>query len=210
MDIEENKAAADKALQQSIRKAAIPSGVLLGVILLVLGIFSFYFVVSIASSFWLIVSGPLLFGILVPLVIAVFFVLDLRKKIGGFWTLKQATSGIFILFIVGNIVSTIGRDLLFAKVIEPQMVEKMQNTMVNATTKFMEDQNVEQAEIDKKIAEVEKGFDAQKDAGVAKYIQGVVISIIMTFVLALIFAAIFKREPPITLQFDEAPEPQRY
>lgn len=186
----------------AIRKAAIPSGLILGIISTVLTVFSFYFVTGMTTSMWLMLFSPMIFSIILPLVIAIFFILDLRKKIGGFWSFKQAVSGIFIMLTISAIISTVG-GWAFSKTIEPDMMEKTKSAMVTAVTEMMESTGAPQEKIDQSVEDMEKKFDEQKDAGVGSYFKNFAISLIFMFILALIFGAIFKKEPPVYLQFED-------
>ena len=181
-------------LDQQIKKNAFNSGIILGTVTLVLGIFTFYLITS-TSNIWMVFAAPIVLSILIPITIAVFFCIGLRRKIGGFWTFKQAVTGIFIMFFAAYVIQAIGSDLLFAKFVEPQMVEKVDNAVLTATKTMMEKANTPQETIDTKVEEMQKQFDDQKNVTVGKTIQGIVISIIFRFVFALIFAAIFKKEP---------------
>jgi hypothetical protein len=191
-------------LNQQIRKNALTNGLMLGLITLVLGIFSFYFITGMTTSFAMIIGGPIIFSIIIPIVIVILFCIDMRKKIGGYWTFKQAVTGIFIMFLAAYVIQMVGRDFVFAKFIEPNMIEKTQDAMTKATTAMLEKSGTDQATIDSKVADMQKQFDAQKDVSVAKTIEGIGISLILMFVVALIFAAIFKKDP---LRFDTTAEP---
>jgi len=193
-------------LNKLIKKNALNSGLVLGGVSLVLGIFSFYFITSMTSSFWMIIFGPLIFAIIMPIIIAIFMAKDLRKKIGGFWNFKQAVTGIFIMFLVSAALSRVLNDYVFAKLIEPDMVQKMETAMVNATTSMMEKSGADQEKIDAQTVKVEKGFEDQKNLTIAKALRSIAISIILIFVVALIFGAIFKKEPPLFEVIDEYPE----
>jgi len=182
-------------LEQKIRKDSLISGLLLGVILLVLSIFSFYFITTMASGMMTLV-GPLLFSIIIPILLVIFFCIDVRKKIGGYWSFKQATTGIFIMLFAAYIVQTIGRDLIFGKLVEPQMVEKTQAAVMKSTTDMLEKSGASQESIDKKTADIQQQFQSQMNPTVGKIIQGYAITIIFIFVFALIFGAIFKKEIP--------------
>lgn len=185
------------AVEKLIKKNALNGGLLLGAVSCVLGIFSFYFMTSMTTSFWAMITVPMLFSMIVPLILAVFISLDMRKKIGGYWSFKQATTAIFIMFIVSYIVSGIIVNGLFVRVIEPNMIEKTKTAMVDATGAMMEKSGADQAKIDKQTAEVEKKFDEQKNTTIGKTIQSIAINIVLLFVLALIFGAIFKKDPPL-------------
>jgi hypothetical protein len=183
-----------ETIEQKLRKNGITNGLLLGIIIFVSGIISFYFITAMTNNMIMLVLGPILFSTLVPLIFAVVFCFDLRKKIGGFWSYRQATTGIFIMFLCAYLLSYAG-NLVFSKVIEPDMVEKMKTVFVTTTTNVLEKQKVDQETIDKKVSDIESNFDSQKKMTAVTVVKSLGIAIIMDFVLALIFAAFFKREP---------------
>ncbi|RVU02798.1 DUF4199 domain-containing protein [Mucilaginibacter limnophilus] len=196
---------AELVADSTVRKSAVTSGLILGVVSSVLSILSFYFTTTMTTSMWLIIFSPLIFSIIIPIVIAIFLILDLRKKIGGFWSFKQATTGTFIMFIISSIVSFLLVSLLFAKVIEPNMIDKSRDSMVNAVTAMMEKTSQPQESVDKAIADINKKFDEQRDTGAGKMVMGLGIMVIISFILALIFGAIFKKEPPRYIVQDTDP-----
>lgn len=185
--------------QQELRKKSAFTGILLGVVLVVLSVISFYFITTIATSFWMISFGPIIFSVLIPLAVAALFCSDLRKKVGGYWTFKQAVTGIFIMFFVAYVVNYIGYNLLFTKVVEPHAVEKTRDKIVGASTSMMEKQGLDQDKIDEQTEKMNQQFDLQNNLTVGKVITGIAISLIFMFVIALIFAAIFKKDPPFIL-----------
>jgi hypothetical protein len=186
-----------ETINQKIRKAGAINGVIFGIIFLVLGIFLFYFVTSMTTSFWMItIVGPIGITFLIPIGVAIWLCFDLRKKIGGFWSFRQATTGIFIMFFVCYLVSTTG-NLGFSTLIEPEMTTKMKTVYANATTQMMTKQGVDQEKIDKQVADLDSKFEDPRSPG--KLAKGLAISIIFDFVFALIFAAFFKKEPLLTL-----------
>lgn len=180
-------------LNRSIKKNAVPLGLVLGVIVTVISILSFY-VMSSSTSIILISAAPILLSVIIPIALAVIYAKQLRTKIGGFWNFRQATSGIFVMLLISFAVQFIVRDMLFAKVIEPDMVSKMEASMTTAVTQMLEKSNASQEAIDKQVADIQKKFDEQKAPTVGKQIQAIFITIIFLFVLALILAAFLKRE----------------
>ena len=192
-------------LALQIRKAAINSGLLFGTIYLVLKVFMFYLITGMTNSFWLIVFSPVIFSIIVPLLITIFFALDLRKKIGGYWNFKNATTGIFILLFTSFILNTVLYDVVFAKVVEPNLIQKTEDAMINATRSFMEKNSTDQKQIDEKVDNVKQQFDSQINLTVGKIIQGYAITIVLLFAYAMILGVIFKRTPLRSL--DEVTDP---
>lgn len=186
-------------LDSEIKKNALNNGLLLGVIMLILGIVTFYIMISMESALG-VIAVPIIFSVILPIAVTIFFTIDLRKKIGGFWDFKQATTGIFIMCIVSFAIQTVGRDLLFAKFIEPDMAQKTQDAVVKATTAMMEKSGAPQEKIDKQIESTQKQFDSQVNPTVGKVVQGIGTSILLVFVLALILAAFFKRKAPYSIE----------
>jgi hypothetical protein len=186
-----------KVTDQELRKKAAGTGVLLGLVVMVLSIFSFYFITSIATSFWLVSFGPLIFSVTLPIIVAVLFSIDLRKKIGGYWNFRQAVTGFFVMFLVCYAINYVGTNLLFAKVIEPQMVKKTQDAVLKASEEMMEKQGIDQAQIDDRLDNVKKKFEEQRENTPTKIASSFGISLIFIFVIAMIFAAILKKEPPL-------------
>lgn len=185
---------------ESLKPEALKNGIGLGLISLVLGIITSYLLVGTESMMTVFVV-PMIFGLVIPLIAAVFFCFDLRKKIGGFWTLRQATSGIFIMFITAYVLSTAG-SVIFNKFIEKDMTERIQTTVVNATSSMMKSQGIDEDTIDKKVEEMNDEFDKKNKGTIMQTIQGHVIGVIIVFVVALLFGAVFKKEKPLQPTFD--------
>lgn len=180
-------------LDKSIKKNAVPVGLILGVIVTVISILSFYVMTS-TTSIILISAAPIVLSVIIPIILAVIYSKQLRTKIGGFWNFRQATSGIFIMLLISFAVQFVVRDMVFAKVIEPDMVSKMETTMVASVTLMLEKSKASQEDIDKQIDKIQKSFDEQKTPTIGKQVQAVAITIIFLFVLALILAAFLKKE----------------
>ena len=86
-------------LEQKIKRIFIKNGILLGAILLGLSIVSFYFITEINTSPILFVAAPLFFSVVIPIIVVVFLCLNGRKKIGGYWSFKQAVRGYLLCFL---------------------------------------------------------------------------------------------------------------
>jgi len=183
-------------VDKQLRKQAIIKGVLLGFIILSLSIFSFYFITGIAPTMALIVAGPYFFSVIIPIAVTVMFCLNIRSKIGGYWSFKQSVTGIFIMFLISYAVLTVGRDLIFAKFIEHNMASKTEAVMLNVRTTSLKMSGASSKEIASQITELKKEFEGQRSPGILPVVQNYMINIIMLFVLAILFGAIFKKEQP--------------
>ncbi len=180
---------------KDLKKDALTNGLGLGLVMLVLGIVSFYVIIN-STSMWVVFGTPIVINIILPIVIAVFFSIDLRKKVGGFWNFKRATSGLFLMFLTAYVVSTLG-NLAFSKLIEPDMASKMQSSIVNTTSSLMLSQGLDQATVDEKAAKMNSDFEKQNGGTVMQKVQGYAIGILFVFIFSLIFGAIFKKDPPL-------------
>lgn len=128
--------------------------------------------------------------------LAIYFTLEIRKAIGGYWSFKEALKAIFIMFIIPSIIMYFF-SLAFGKWIEPEYASKVTEITLNATTEMMEKFTSDQDVIDEAIAETEKGLERQFNPGFGDMAKSLGISILVYFVFALIWAAIFKRDRPV-------------
>src|SRR5437868_4607436 len=110
-------------LDKTIKKQGLIRGLILGSVLTAIGIAYFYLTIGIPSPV-LIAVNLVLFPYILPIVAAAFLCFNLRRKIGGFWTLRQAVTGIFIMFAISYITEFILQDQVFVKVIEPNTAKK--------------------------------------------------------------------------------------
>jgi hypothetical protein len=184
----------NEEIGRKIKKQGLINGLLLGGILSVTSILYFYFIILIAKSAVSITIGSVLFSYVLPIGISILFCNNLKKRVGGFWNLRQATTGIFIMFFASYLMVYIVKDQLFAKVIEPNMVHKTETAMLNALNKLKESSPQNAKEADLKIAEMRKAFEGERNITIGQQIQTFAVSIIFLFVLSIIFAAFYKNE----------------
>ena len=138
----------------------------------------------------------------ISLGLAIYFTLDLRKKIGGYWSFREALGNIFLLFLIQFVVVTLFTTA-FAKWIEPNYADTMREITLNATTRVAEAFSSDQEQIDKMIEDAEKNLESQVNPGLMDVVRGLALGAIFYFIGALIFAAIFKRTPPIFAPVEE-------
>ena len=152
-------------VDRKLRIDAIIKGFILGLIMTAFSIFSFYFITALTEKMDLIVAGPYIFSIILPIVVTVLFALNMRKKIGGFWTFRQAVTGIFMMFLISYAIVSIGRDLIFGKLIEPNMAQKTEVVMIKVRSQALKSSGASDKEINNQLVELRKEFDTQKKAG---------------------------------------------
>ena len=134
--------------------------------------------------------------------LAIYFTIDLRKKLGGYWSFREALGNIFLMFFVQVLIYTVFTTA-FAKWIEPDYANMMREVSLNASTQMAETFSSDQEVVDKMIEEAEKRIEKQVNPGFMDFVQGLAIGAIFYFIGALIFAAIFKRERPVFATQDD-------
>lgn len=183
-----------QAFEKRIRKEGASLGVSLGIIISAVGILLMYWLI--ASSSFIVTSFGSILVYVILLVVAVLFSIRLRKNIGGYWTFKQALIGIFVMFLVSWVISSVV-SLAFEKFVEPDMQERLLMNIQNNTITFMENQGLPDEQIDETTARFDKTIEDAANMTWGKRFQSYAIMIIVEFVLAMIFAAIFKRSRPV-------------
>lgn len=178
----------------AIKKEGLQKGIILGIIILALNIFAFYFITSLTKNPVMIFFGMGTFSFILPLAFSVVFTLQVRQKMGGYWSFRQAVQGIFIMLLISYTILVIGRDAIFGNFIEPDMVTKTEKAIQDSERLRYKQQGVSDEKANAKIAENEKQFGTQGKATVFTYVQSYIITIILLFVLSLGLGVIFKRE----------------
>jgi hypothetical protein len=182
---------------QNLNKAAVNNGLILGALSVVIGLVTYYMFPS--------MLGSIPFGIgmaVISILIYVFFTLDLRKKIGGYWSFREALKGIFLMAFIAGIVYAFV-NLVFYKFIEPDAIDKVSGIMEEGTASTMERLGVDQDAIDEAVNKQREALKAQYDPTAMEFIKNLGVPIIIQFVMSLIFAAIFKKEAPVFAPVDD-------
>ncbi len=176
---------------QNLNKAAVNNGLIIGILSVVIGVVTYYMFPSLLGSLW--------FGIgimIVSLVIYIFFTLDLRKKIGGYWSFRQALKGIFLMaFVAGLLYSVV--NYVFYNFVEPDAFEKISGHVESGMSKTLENMGMEQDQIDETVTKQVEGLKAQYDPTPMDFLRNLGIGILIEFIMSLIFAGIFKKEAPV-------------
>lgn len=182
---------------ENLNKAAVTNGIIIGILSSVIGIVTFYMFPSLL--------GSMSFGIgslIVSLLIYVFFTLDLRSKIGGYWNFREALKGIFLMaFIAGLFYSIV--NFVFYKFIEPDAFAKISGFVEEGMSKTFESMGMEQEKVDEAVSKQVEGMRAQYDPTLLQFLKNLGIAVLIQFVMSLIFAAIFKKEAPVFASVDE-------
>ncbi len=185
---------------ENLNKAASSNGLVIGILSTVIGVVTYYVFPSLL--------GSMSFGIatlIISLLIYIFFTLDLRKKIGGFWNFREALKGIFLMAFVAGLFYSIA-NFVFYKFVEPEAFDKIAGFMESGMSQTFENMGMEQEKIDEAVAKQIEGIKSQYDPTPAQFFKNLGIAVIIQFVMSLIFAAIFKKEAPLFASNNEDEE----
>lgn len=182
---------------EDVKKEGIKYGIYLGIISLMMSIVSTYVLVN-SSNFKIssIVTGATALILLIAL--SAYFGVLIRKIAGGFWSFSEALKGIFIMLAISVIISTVGGAIF--NVVNPEPQQIIFDKTINNTIEMMEDMGADDDLIDKQVADLEQTRDSMREFSFMQTFKGLGVALIMYFVLALILAAILKREKPIFLR----------
>lgn len=187
----------DTSVNVDLKRKAIIYGVVLGIISFILGVASLAITKTGTSLYTtMFMAFAVNFGLY--LAFACYFVLQLRKAIGGYWDFRTALRHIFVTLAVSAILGTVGT--LAFNALFPTIQEESIRNMMNMSIEVMESAGLPDAQIDATIQQFEEELATVGSLSVGQTIKGLAISLIMYFVLALVFAAIFKREKPVFIK----------
>ena len=177
---------------KELKRYSLQNGLILGLILLSFNIISFYLITTVVKSPIGVIATPYVFSIILPIPFAILFCYLLRASVGRIWDFRIATSGIFIMFLISYIVIALGRDVIFAHFVEPQMTTKIEKVLLDATPVALKKSGATDKQIADKQKDIREQFASQDNATVGQIIQSQVISTIFIFIISLIFGALFK------------------
>jgi hypothetical protein len=184
-------------MESTSNKLAINNGLFIGGISAVLNILIYYIYPQ--------MMGNTIYGIFMMLIamgLYIFFTIDLRKKIGGFWSFKEALKGIFLMSFIAGLLSTFV-NFVFYKFIEPGAFEQISGIITENLTVTYEKLGMDQVTIDNTIEKVLESMKSQFNPSFVDLLKTLGIGVLIQFIMSLIFAAIFKKEQPIFTSTEE-------
>lgn len=184
-----------------LRQYGIKHGLILGLILLIITILDEYFVAYVSSSAVGLFVVLYIIPFLLKLVLAVVFSLWLRKTLGGYWTLKQATTGLFFMFYISFLMGFVGNDILFSRVIDHTTIQRANDKAVVYFRAAQQMSGSPQKDIDTRVKDFQLALN--KPLTIGGILSSLVQEILFLFIVSLVFGAIFKREPPLFTQSQE-------
>lgn len=181
----------------SAKKVAITNALIWAVINIIIFLLVYYASPTLLSNA---AYGIVTFAISIGL--AIYFIKDIRTKIGGYWSFRTALKFIFLLFFV-QMALTLGFSTVFGKWIEPSYTEWRLEEARNQAVIQAEQMTSDQDQVDEMIAKSEKWSKMLIDPSLKDFTAILAIMAIFYFVGAMIFAAIFKRERPVFAPVDD-------
>ncbi|RKD17036.1 hypothetical protein BCY91_02480 [Pelobium manganitolerans] len=178
-------------MTELLKKTAISNGLVIAAITIAIQLITYYAAPQLLGATW--------YGILITfisLIIYVVFTFDMRKKIGGYWTFKEALSGIFIMSVIANLSSSVF-NFVFYRFIEPGAYDKVKTYVEDGITSTFEKMGMSGDQLDEAIEKSLESLKAQYLPTFGDFFKNLVIAILVGFVFSLIFAAIFKKNPPM-------------
>ncbi len=170
----------------NIKQEALKNGLIWGAVNVVIFLVTWYIMPSLMSSY---VYSFITIGIGIAL--AVFFCLDMRKKVGGYWTFGEALWPIFVTFVLGMAVVYVF-NILFGKFIDTSYPEYMKELVLTKSEDTIKAFGLSDEEASKALASTRDSLDKQFSPNFSQAIVGFGISAVMYFIGAVIFALIFK------------------
>lgn len=163
----------------------VKMGVLIGLLSILLSVINYMFLLPKNYIAFMVMSGVMF---LAMIILYWFTGARQRKAMGGFITLKEAFSTIFVAILISSIISTIW-GILYAKIIDPHVADKVKA----GTLEFMQNMHAPQDKLDETAANLDKQFGESMKPSILlySYAKGLVMLSIFGFICAFIV----KRKP---------------
>lgn len=174
----------------NIKQEALKNGLIWGAINIVIFLITWYIMPGLMSS-----TAYAVITSLIGLSLAIFFCIDMRKKVGGYWTFNEAIWPIFVTFIMGMALVFVF-NILFGKYIDTTYPEKMKEMVLVKTEQTFKAFGLDEAKTEEAMQKTQENLDQQFTPTFAQAIRGFGIAAIMYFIGAAIFALIFKKNNP--------------
>ncbi|WP_345955164.1 DUF4199 domain-containing protein [Mucilaginibacter sp. PAMB04168] len=182
-------------LNQAVRKEGAIRGVLFGILMLVVDILKLYYLAHASTSpiLTFVVLYPVYYIILFGA--ALLFISGLRNKIGRYWNLKQAITGIFIMLIFTTLIWNNGIALFSGK-INPELAEKAHVSFVASRKAAMQSSHTPAKRIEQEVVSMNQTFAAGSKVTVQSFFRSLFVSVILVFAVSAVLGVLFKRERP--------------
>lgn len=175
----------------NIKQESIKNGFIMAAITIVIFLVMNYILPEMQGSF-VMLGLQLLIGLAVSIALC----LDMRKKVGGYWTFSEALLHIFIMFMISAVVVYLF-TLAFGKYIDTTYPERMKEMITSKTGDMLKSLHMDDDKIAEAMAKQSEDMEKQFNPNFSQIIVALGIQLVMYFIGALIFAAIFKKNKPV-------------
>ena len=181
----------------NLRQESIKNGLIMAAVSIVIFLFMNYVLPDMMGS-----TIMSVLQIVIGIGLAIALTIDLRKKAGGYWSFSQALLHIFVMFMISAVVVYFF-TIVFGKYIDTTYPERMKEMIYSKTEQMLNSFGMEQDKIDEAMSNQAEKLEQQFNPTFSQMIVGLGIQLVMYFVGALIFAAIFKKNKPLYLEVEE-------
>ncbi|WP_281232085.1 DUF4199 domain-containing protein [Flavobacterium gelatinilyticum] len=169
-------------INEVIKKNGINYGVMIGVASALVTATIYAVDLNLFTAWWM---G--LLGIAISITISILLLSKTKRELKGVFTFKEAFTTYFIAAVVGILISTFFNILLF-NVIDPAAKDTLSEIMIKYTVGMMQKFGTPAAAINETIAKMK----LTNPYSTLELLKGSVFAMVISAILGLIFAAIFK------------------
>jgi hypothetical protein len=170
-----------------MKNYTLTGGLILGFLAIIITGITYFMGVDAMLSAW-----NLLFRFLLFTGLYLFFGFRYRKMNGGYLIYKDAFALLFFISVISTVLSGLF-DILLYHVINPGLLETLQDAMVKKMVATWQWMGLPQDKIDEQISKMQAG-PSQFTVGIQ--IRGIAISFIWCAALAAILGLIIRKNPP--------------
>jgi hypothetical protein len=181
----------------NLKKESFKNGLIMAGVSIVLFLFMNYVLPEQMGSF-LMLGLQLTIGLGLSVVLC----LDMRKKAGGYWTFGEALLHIFVMFIISAVIVYLF-TIAFGKFIDTTYPVRMKEMIGAKTESMLKSLGVTEDKLAEAMAKQKQDMEKQFSPNFSQMIVGLGIQLVMYFIGALIFAAIFKKTRPMFQSAEE-------
>jgi hypothetical protein len=176
-------------------KKVLISGLTLGLMLFLSRVFTGYYIINIVDDVFLMTIGSFAFTLIIPFVILLVLVNDLRKEGGGYWTFKNSVKNIFCLLIVAYFSCYIAMNLIYVKMIDRDIEQNIGNSLVKATSDYLDKTSIDLHIQKIKIQEMQKQFDDLRHSSIKDSFLNIGKYFLYIIGTSIVLGWIYQRKP---------------
>ncbi|WP_166921890.1 DUF4199 domain-containing protein [Flavobacterium poyangense] len=174
-------------INEVIKKNGITYGVMIGIASSLVTATIYAIDLNLFTSWWM---G--LLGLVISLTLSIILLTKTKRELKGVFPFKDAFTTYFIAAVIGILISAFFNIMLF-NVIDPGAKDTLSELMIKYTVGFLQKLGTPASAINETIAKMK----SSNPYDTLELLKGSVFTIVISSVLGLIFAAIFKSKTTI-------------